>query len=175
MCDGNLAAVLVLNSAADFAQDGSRSGGGGEERWLQPAVWHLGRRHHLHWARRAAAAHVWPAPHAVCLTFWPARALRGFCSYSMRLCSSTVPHLIFLIFFLYFFFWLLERPSIIYIIKPLPCCHREPINLCFCSTQGFVFDVKEQLPAPEAKRQKQMVSVLFSHYLVTLCTLGFRE
>lgn len=91
-------------------------------------------------------------------------SLRGFCSYSMRLCSSTVPHLI----------WLLE-PSLIYIIKPPSRCHHEPINLCFCSAQGFVFDVKEQLPASEAERQKQMVSVLFSHYLVILCTLSFRE
>lgn len=69
-CQGPLietsALVLTPNSAPPyFSQDGSWSGSCGEKWRLQPAVRHLGRRHHLHRARRAAAAHVRPASHEV--------------------------------------------------------------------------------------------------------------
>lgn len=46
-------------------KDGPRGCGGGEERRLQPAVWHLGSRHHSHRAGGASAPHVRPAPHEV--------------------------------------------------------------------------------------------------------------
>lgn len=46
------------------------------------------------------------------------------------------------------------------LLSLLPVTRPKPMDVCFCSTQGFVPDVKEQLPASKAKRQKQMVSVL---------------
>lgn len=56
-----------VTSEPSPVQDGSRSSSSGEEWWLQPAVWHLGCRHHFYRAGRAAASDVWPSPHEVSL------------------------------------------------------------------------------------------------------------
>lgn len=45
-------------SKCSSVQDGSRSGSGGEERRLQPALRHLGCGNHVYRAGRAAASHV---------------------------------------------------------------------------------------------------------------------
>lgn len=60
-------ALHGVTSELSPVQDGSRSSSSGEERWLQPAVWHLGCRHHFYRAGRAAASDVWPSPHEVSL------------------------------------------------------------------------------------------------------------
>lgn len=50
---------------AFILQDGARSGCGGEERWIQPPVRHLGCGHHLNRAGRAPATHVRPPSNEV--------------------------------------------------------------------------------------------------------------
>lgn len=84
-----LSVSFLWPSAAFSLKDGPRGCGGGEERRLQPALWHLGGRHHSHRAGGASAPHVWPAPHEVCAqgtllsslsTFGPSRHCCPQCS-----------------------------------------------------------------------------------------------